>query len=277
MNNNKHNKIQILSKNKEFLNNLKNMLQYMVLSKIDVYIDNLINNYSNLEIFEILHQLYIKKFSEKEVIQKHRDGLNSSSRLRYKLIKSVIDRHYTKIGNRTNINILDVGTEDCLYIDLLGKIGKSYAINIKTEKFVSYVTDHSCIKYYDGVNMPFEPETMDIITCTMVIHHMDKPLETLKNIYNTLKKDGLLIIKEHNCNNKYTKFLIDIEHFIYAMITNFAFDVQYFNDYKLIEYTQKEMINMITQIGFTYMPKYLPKFRIIPRGATQKYYAVFKK
>ena len=132
MNNNKHNKIQILSKNKEFLNNLKNMLQYMVLSKINVDIDNLINNYSDLEIFAILHQLYIKKFSEKEVIQKHRDGLNSSSRLRYKLIKSVIDRHYTKIGNRTNINILDVGTEDCLYIDLLGKIGKSYAINIKT-------------------------------------------------------------------------------------------------------------------------------------------------
>ncbi len=274
MNNNKHNKIKILSKNPEFLNNLKNMLQYLVLSKIDVDIDNLINNYSDLEIFAILHQLYIKKFSENGVVQKKRDGLNFSSRLRYKIVKSVIDRHY---NNKTNIKILDVGTEDCLYIDLLDKIGTPHAINIETEKFASYVTDHSCIKYYDGVNIPFEPETMDIITCTMVIHHMDKPLETLKNIYDTLKKGGLLIIKEHDCNNKYTRFLIDIEHFIHAMIINSIFDIQYFNSYKLIEYTQEEMINMITQLSFTYMPTYLPKFRTIPRGATKKYYAVFKK
>jgi ubiquinone/menaquinone biosynthesis C-methylase UbiE len=63
---------------------------------------------------------------------------------------------------------------------------------------------------YDGLHIPFEANSMDIVFIAGVLHHMDATfhLEILTEAARVLKKGGRLYIYEHNPLNPLTKYLV---------------------------------------------------------------------
>jgi SAM-dependent methyltransferase len=86
----------------------------------------------------------------------------------------------------------------------------------KDYKNIKYIT----IKPTDPINL--EENTFDVVTCFQVLHHVDDSElgRTIKDLHKILKKGGLFIIREHDCDNNLTRLLIDIEHTVYESVTN---------------------------------------------------------
>jgi len=59
---------------------------------------------------------------------------------------------------------------------------------------------------YDGIHIPFEDEKFDLIFVSCVFHHIEikNHLLIFKELYRVLKKDGKLVIFEHNPLNPLT-------------------------------------------------------------------------
>ena len=128
-------------------------------------------------------------------------------------------------NQRDPIKYLDIGANDghithSTMKELSKKFKKkvvAYGIDIK--KFDS---DYKNVNFqvYDGISIPFENNSIDIITCRMVLHHINNPLNTINEIYRVLKPGGKIIITEHNVNTyNYLKIMhIDILHDLYDYV-----------------------------------------------------------
>ena len=270
----RYNQLKKLYENPVAIKKFKRVLWRMILSHIKkkLNIDELIEEFTDTEIYAILHYLYKEEHGKKQMKENLKNSLLKGSQSRYNLVEDIIQKFY----NKPNISILDIGTEDCSFIHLLKKHGNSYAINVETEDFSSYITDKSCVKFYDGINIPYDNNFMYIVTCTMVIHHMDNAAATLKDVYRVLKKGGLLIIKEHDSDNQYTEIIIDAVHFLYDMVLGPTFNYGYYSNYKITRYTKEDITKLLTSIGFKNVP-YVPERYKGIRGAARGYYDVFMK
>ena len=122
--------------------------------------------------------------------------------------------------------LLDIGTEYGITLDVykkIFKVDKAYGVNIDTG-FNHYGNDiydkNSNIVIYDGVNIPYDKNTFDIITITSVLHHINTENIKLlfKDIGRVLKEDGILIIKENDMDNEETKREFIIQHELYEGI-----------------------------------------------------------
>lgn len=72
---------------------------------------------------------------------------------------------------------------------------------------------------YDGVCLPFDDNTFDVITIFQTLHHADN-LELIAEIIRVLSPGGYLIIKEHNCTSPELRKLIELEHLLYEIFEN---------------------------------------------------------
>lgn len=65
-------------------------------------------------------------------------------------------------------------------------------------------------KLYDGKNVPFERESIDIVFMAAVLHHIDFSLhqQVLKGVYRVLKPGGRFYLFEHNPLNPFTRHLV---------------------------------------------------------------------
>jgi SAM-dependent methyltransferase len=50
----------------------------------------------------------------------------------------------------------------------------------------------------DAADMPFGPETIDVVICANVLHHLGKPLKFLLDLHKCLKPGGYVLINEAN-------------------------------------------------------------------------------
>lgn len=61
-------------------------------------------------------------------------------------------------------------------------------------------------KHYDGVTLPYCDGSFDVITVFMVLHHIPEIEPFLKEIVRVLRRNGVLIIREHNCTPENVRF-----------------------------------------------------------------------
>lgn len=111
-----------------------------------------------------------------------------------------------------NSKILDFGCGDGNTAQFINKNIKNYeycGIDISEksiEQAKKRMIPDTLFFHYDGVKIPFEDSSFDVVFVACVFHHIDKTkhIDTLKEIYRVLKKDGKIIIFEHNPNNLFT-------------------------------------------------------------------------
>jgi ubiquinone/menaquinone biosynthesis C-methylase UbiE len=75
----------------------------------------------------------------------------------------------------------------------------------------SLATNNSNFQTFDGMNIPFEDNTFDVIFTACVFHHIDFKLHhnLFKEIYRVLKPGGKFYIFEHNPWNPVTRHIVN--------------------------------------------------------------------
>ncbi len=136
------------------------------------------------------------------------------------------------INNNQDIKIkkyLDIGSGNGLFAITLGKILKLEKNDIYGVDYADFSNQGNWMreKYIDKFifkelekdkPFPFEDNTFDLITMKMVLHHVMNTDFTLKEITRILKKNGILIIIEHDAYTYADYMINDIEHGLYINV-----------------------------------------------------------
>lgn len=125
------------------------------------------------------------------------------------------------ILDKCNINpikYLDIGCYDGEITKQIGLYYKTDTHGIDVKKYKEY---DFTFKTYDSL-IPYKDNTFDLITCFMVLHHVDdEKLNTLiKEIYRVSNNNCIIIIREHNVQKNINKLCLDIMHDIYDNVYN---------------------------------------------------------
>lgn len=137
---------------------------------------------------------------------------------------------------------------------------------------------------------PFEDNTFDLITIKMVLHHVKNYEFTLSEMARILKKDGLIIIIDHESFTYADYMLNDIEHGFYLNVFNKNTSEESFLDLKSKSiYKEKKSIGVhkyyswveldynFRRHGFEYIRKQLYSNNInFSMGASRAYVYIFK-
>ncbi|KKQ61474.1 MAG: hypothetical protein US81_C0006G0030 [Parcubacteria group bacterium GW2011_GWE2_38_18] len=108
---------------------------------------------------------------------------------RYQLFKKI--QEFSK-SDWSEKKILDVGCGIKPYQNLFKQADDYIGIDIKggghydQAKYVD--------RYFDGINIPFEENSFDLVICTQVLEHSENPVGLLKEMNRALKKDGQLYL-----------------------------------------------------------------------------------
>lgn len=228
-----------------------------------------VKNYPDKNIYLFLHNLYLKQSKKYDPITASKDRAIKTA----KTIKSFFPYvHYTNVNN-----YLDIGCEDCNIPIEVGKIFSAknvYCINIEDWESTYQLTvtanysNKKCnFQFYDGVNIPFGDNFFNVCTILMVIHHVEKLEQLIKDVHRVLVKNGYLIIKEHDANSEGLKKLIEVQHYIYDTI----YFGRYIENYKVDYLSMEDLKKILIKNGF--------KFIKIKRlnNITKSYYAVYKR
>lgn len=108
-----------------------------------------------------------------------------------------------------------------------------------------------------GKKLPFKNNTFDLVSTFMVLHHIEDLDFQLKEINRIIKKNGYLVIREHDCVTHVDKMLCDLEHYMYfhlnseKMNNNISKNFQ--NDYKAYYYDIFEWDYFMDKYGFKFV------------------------
>lgn len=194
-------------------------------------------------------------------------------------------------------SLLDIGCDTGIITTTLGNMLDIDKANIhgadiiSTNKMPKLVDGFNYHKI-NGSNIPLDGNSIDLITVLMVLHHVDKKKigRLLKSIRNVLKPNGILVIREHDCDTKAESLLpdlLDITHGIYSMVLSDPsehdnFSAEYYAKYNNMSYWKYN----ISKRGFTILRQFL-QVKIDKRISYNKkgniinpfrqYFHVFKK
>jgi ubiquinone/menaquinone biosynthesis C-methylase UbiE len=196
----------------EFLNNLEDSLEINDLKKIHSYIKNNKTEY---------------KTEEERVCNKINEITKLIPEMDYK-------------------SILDMG---CGNGHILNRLNNFYQIKNKNSYGIDTVDysdfcDFNYLSYNNGV-IPLEDNTIDLITCLMVLHHTQNPEYYIREIKRVLKVGKKLIIRETDgYNQDLVKFNVCMEFIFYKVLLNL--DVNITHNY----FSKEKWIGLFEKNGF---------------------------
>ena len=91
----------------------------------------------------------------------------------------------------------------------------------------------------DGKPLPYESNTISIISVFHVLHHVKSLNNLLSEIYRVLKPGGIFCIREHDAVNNSEYMLLDIEHMLWNSV-NRDFVETYYENYYSKYYTDRD-------------------------------------
>ena len=153
---------------------------------------------------------------------------------------------------------IDFGCGECSISSAIGKAIKASNIIAMDITVPKRAVDFTFIKLNpDDSRIPNQDDnTVDFITCLMVLHHLRRPEETIKEFSRILKPGGILLIREHDIDGDVDidgKVFIDIQHGFYEVVwaklgeqENPNHVSEYFANYK----NREKWTKMITTNGF---------------------------
>lgn len=227
-----------LNKNKKYKNSLHQIILYIAKTtdtNYDYIIKIFTENKIDSTIYNKLHHIYCYKYS-KDSSNKNNNYIIMRAIKNANKIKSIIPENI----NLYNRNVfVDIGCGDGSITSELAKIYKfKKTIGVDVENwFDTYTNKDTNIEMVitDGKTINIKDNSVDVILCNHVLHHIENLNEMLDEIARIIKKDGVLIIKEHNCYYKELSYVIDIYHAMYELVfrkkQNDKFIDNYYSNY----------------------------------------------
>jgi len=166
-------------------------------------------------------------------------------------------------------NLLDIGCGDGHFLSYakeyynISGIEPSAELSVYASKLLNIPILHGYFPKCMQKN-----EKMDIITMIQVLEHIPDPVYILKNVYNTLKDNGLIVIEIPS---------ITAPHFLLYRLTGIKRFVN--NPYGVIKnhvgyYSPKRFLSLMKQIGFKKLELTTGRWQVKYKG-TIKYSAKF--
>jgi SAM-dependent methyltransferase len=88
-----------------------------------------------------------------------------------------------------------VGKERVIELGAGAGFSKFYLAN--TNLLVTDIVNHDWVdQQVDALNLPFSDESVDVFICSLMFHHIAKPIEFLENLSNALKPGGYILLNE---------------------------------------------------------------------------------
>lgn len=257
---------------------------------------NQINNVEMIELEKVMSKMTLSE-GFTQVFNKSKNDIDIYMELQDKLksSKENIDRGSIRVNQtrellnnfqNKNIKYLDFGGSDGTITSALTKymrINKenSYSVDIENWFNISNIEKFNNITYVrvkeDNI-LTFEDNSIDFITCFQTLHHIKNNKFIINEFKRILKPGGIILIREHDCNNDKERMLIDIEHSVNEIVQRHLDQCnseKYLNDYEAYYQNRNYWKELFIQTGFSV--KYNYKFTNLIKGPTRYYYEVFEK
>jgi len=264
---------------------IKVLFGYIKDKDILEYTKNEINSIINNNIYD--HQIYFKF----NLLIKNKDQqIYDRSLSRIKDLNEFFNSKYIKNKEikSTEYRYLDFGGGDgqlCSSISKLLNLKKENSICMDIASWYGHERDNT----YDNIRFEFinsnlingiKNGELNLITCFMVLHHIKHYDSILDEFFRILKKDGILIIREHDCEDYLDNMLIDVEHSLFETTIERKTDIEnlkFLNSYEANYFTKKELNEIIIKKGFKDITSDINKNLYNIRGPTRYYYSIFIK
>lgn len=193
---------------------------------------------------------------------------------------------FTKCKTFNISNILDFGGGSG---EIIYNIAETFGIKTK-ESIVCYEISEWNEKKYNMTypityhvttvnHIPYPDQHFNLITCFVSLHHLNSLDRSLKELSRVCANDGLLLIREHDCNSEGLRVVIDIEHSLFELTSQDP-NFNYLQSYYATYWSKSELESILKQYGFEKLD-----WNIVPahsnpdgtKGPTRYYYSVFKK
>lgn len=132
---------------------------------------------------------------------------------------------------------------------------------------------------YDGLNIPFDSNSFDLVSCFMVLHHVEQLDKLLNEINRIIKPGGYFLIKEHNVFSECINWLVYIEHMMYDVLEYGIKYEQFVKTYFQYTYDKNSLAKKIENHGFRLIEISSSKFirQHHKNNPTKNYYALYQK
>ena len=189
------------------------------------------------------------------------------------LLQLISARSYSSIQAQISaMNVLiDIGGEQGDFAHIVEAQGPKYCVEVQHW----YSRTHEQIypdvqyKYVTTASLPFDSAYADFVSIIQVLHHLDNPYETLRQIYRVLKPAGLQFIREHDCSCEEDKLTIDIEHQLYEAVLNK--NMEFVSTYQAQYFSQRYLFQIVSDAGFELVN------HSVPVGLSKGYQTLFRK
>lgn len=239
------------------------------------HIDKNLFKISNGQLYDELH----KKIIESEELQKEIHGVFDKrtwilrAKGRVKQIMRLIPNYYKPQ------RILDIGCSEGSITSELARVfnldvDDVFGLDVRKDKQLGKTPTKEKISNGDGypftfvlVNpgekLPFDDESISLVTVMMVLHHINDPINTLKEIYRVLEPGGYIVYREHDCGSPYrdgietdherfSQFL-DVVHGMYSCVLSSPREMsgeEFFKTFYSRYYNSMEWEEMVRKVGF---------------------------
>lgn len=162
---------------------------------------------------------------------------------------------YSKFNGSKPKNILDIGcsfgglleTAKCLGMDVYGVEISDYAANYAISRGIKVYKGH-----VDDVNLP--KDYFDIITMIEVIEHLDNPLETLRKLFLSSSRGGLILVQTANIEGGQSRL--------------FGSRYHYYLPGHLHYFSNKTLRSLLFEVGYKKVFEFYPvEFGLFPKLA----------
>lgn len=237
----------------------------LVASEIISYLNN---NFNDFIIYKNIKKLLEINFSKYKINRDIMRNIQHINQIKNLLPEKISINKYVDIGcgngHITNEirKYLNIEKEKCFGCDILDK---NLIIN---DNFIYYNTKSL-------YNLPFEDNSIDLITCFVSMHHFRDINRSIKELNRIIKKNGYLMIREHDCNEKiYLPVFLDVVHAVNTFVLNENYNNDFFyNNWYSSYKSQNEWQRLLNNHGFKSI-----KYNYINNKNSQNlYHELFKK
>jgi len=229
-----------LNKNKKYNNSLNQIILFIAKTmdtNYETILDILKNNKTDSTIYNNLHNIYWSKYTKNSNSNNTNNNYITNRAIKNaNKIKSIIPKNINLFNKDV---FVDIGCGDGSITSELVKIykfKKSICVDVENW-FDTYTNKNTNIELVitDGKTINIKDNSVDVILCNHVLHHIENLDIMLDELARIMKKDGILIVKEHNCYYKELSYVIDIYHALFELvfkkIQNDKFTENYYSNY----------------------------------------------
>lgn len=125
-----------------------------------------------------------------------------------------------QLPNQKINKYLDIGAASGHLTNEIGKLLEAKEIvGIDIDKWTEQEDQKKLdiVKIYDGHKIPYPDEYFDLVSMIFTIHHIPNYQEIINEAIRVTKKDGLIMVVEHNVLNENERNLIEFDHYLYMI------------------------------------------------------------